>query len=162
MTCMILRGGAASPAAALGLPSHTAAATFMRLVPDAERGQAFGLAGAGLIAVQGIGLLVGALVVLGTNSPSITVALIAGAIRSAYRPTLLLGLVVLALVVPAAAAVGYLPRYRYPGDPLLAVLAAGGVCVLVTVGISLARRVSRTYRLSPAPMTPPGARREAA
>jgi hypothetical protein len=92
----------------------------------------------------------------------IVVALIAGAIRSAYRPTLLLGLVVLALVVPAAAAVGYLPRYRYPGDPLLAVLAAGGVCVLVTVGISLARRVSRTYRLSPAPMTPPGARREAA
>jgi hypothetical protein len=92
----------------------------------------------------------------------IVVSLIAGAIRSAYRPTLLLGAVVLALVIPAAAAVGYLPRYRYPGDPLLAVLAAGGVCVLVTGGIALARRVSGAYRLSPASISSPGAPQEAA
>jgi MFS transporter len=55
----------------------TASATFMRLVPDAERGQAFGLAGAGLIAVQGIGLLVGALLVVVIGSPGLTVATIA-------------------------------------------------------------------------------------
>jgi hypothetical protein len=55
----------------------TASATFMRLVPDAERGQAFGLAGAGLIAVQGIGLLVGALLVAVIGSPGLTVATIA-------------------------------------------------------------------------------------
>ncbi len=57
----------------------TAAATFMRLVPDSERGQAFGLAGAGLIAVQGIGLLAGALLVAVVGSASLTVAVIAAA-----------------------------------------------------------------------------------
>ncbi|MBP2321375.1 putative MFS family arabinose efflux permease [Kibdelosporangium banguiense] len=57
----------------------TAAATFMRLVPDAERGQAFGLAGAGLIAVQGIGLLTGAVLVAVAGSASLTVAGIAAA-----------------------------------------------------------------------------------
>jgi MFS family permease len=55
----------------------TASATFMRLVPDSERGQAFGLAGAGLIAVQGVGLLAGALLVAVIGSPALTVASIA-------------------------------------------------------------------------------------
>ncbi|WP_232662769.1 MFS transporter [Pseudonocardia sp. TRM90224] len=55
----------------------TAAATFMRLVPDAERGQAFGLAGSGLIAVQGVGLLAGAGLVSLLGSPAFTVATIA-------------------------------------------------------------------------------------
>jgi predicted MFS family arabinose efflux permease len=55
----------------------TASATFMRLVPDESRGQAFGLAGSGLIAVQGIGLVAGGLLVLGLHSAGRTVAVIA-------------------------------------------------------------------------------------
>jgi predicted MFS family arabinose efflux permease len=55
----------------------TASATFMRLVPDEGRGQAFGLAGSGLIAVQGIGLVVGGLLVLWLHSAGLTVAVIA-------------------------------------------------------------------------------------
>ncbi len=57
----------------------TASATFMRLVPDEARGQAFGLAGSGLIAVQGIGLVAGGLLVLGLHSAGLTVAVIAAA-----------------------------------------------------------------------------------
>jgi MFS family permease len=57
----------------------TASTTFMRLVPDAERGQAFGLAGSGLIAVQGIGLIAGGMVVARLGSPSVTIAVIAAA-----------------------------------------------------------------------------------
>lgn len=56
-----------------------ASTTFMRLVPDAERGQAFGLAGSGLIAVQGIGLLAGGAVVATMHSPALAVAVIAAA-----------------------------------------------------------------------------------
>jgi dolichyl-phosphate-mannose-protein mannosyltransferase len=36
-------------------------------------------------------------------------------------------LLVAALVVPAAALVGYVPRYRYPADPFLAVVIGGGL-----------------------------------
>ena len=49
-----------------------------------------------------------------------------GLVRGPRGPTVLLALTVLALVFPSAALVGYVPRYRYPVDPLLAVLAAGG------------------------------------
>jgi hypothetical protein len=45
----------------------------------------------------------------------------------------LLVLTVVALVFPSAALVGYVPRYRYPVDPLLAVLAAGGVVAVVAL-----------------------------
>ncbi|WP_410654079.1 MFS transporter [Amycolatopsis sp. lyj-112] len=55
----------------------TASTTFMRLVPDTERGQAFGLAGSGLIAVQGIGLVAGGLLVGVLGSPATTVSVIA-------------------------------------------------------------------------------------
>jgi hypothetical protein len=72
MTLLIVSGACAAY-------QITAAATFMRLVPDSERGQAFGLAGAGLIAVQGIGLLAGALLVAVVGSASLTVAVIAAA-----------------------------------------------------------------------------------
>jgi MFS family permease len=54
----------------------TASATFMRIVPDAGRGQAFGLAGSGLIAVQGIGLVAGALLVTLIGSVSTTIAVV--------------------------------------------------------------------------------------
>jgi 4-amino-4-deoxy-L-arabinose transferase-like glycosyltransferase len=64
-----------------------------------------------------------------------------GLVRGPRGPTVLLVLTVLALVFPSAALVGYVPRYRYPADPLLAVLAAGGaVTVLVLARVALARR----------------------
>lgn len=50
-----------------------------------------------------------------------------GLVRGPRGPTVLLVLTVVALVFPSAALVGYVPRYRYPVDPLLLVLAAGGV-----------------------------------
>jgi 4-amino-4-deoxy-L-arabinose transferase-like glycosyltransferase len=59
------------------------------------------------------------------------IGLVAG-LRGAERwATLFLVLLVLALVFPAAALVGYVPRYRYPTDPYLAVLIGGGLTVLV-------------------------------
>jgi len=54
-----------------------------------------------------------------------------GLVRGPRGPTVLLVLTVLALVFPSAALVGYVPRYRYPVDPLLAVLAAGGLIVAI-------------------------------
>jgi hypothetical protein len=63
-----------------------------------------------------------------------------GLVRGPRGPTVLLALTVLALVFPSAALVGYVPRYRYPADPLLAALAAGGVmAALVLARASLAR-----------------------
>lgn len=52
-----------------------ASTTFMRLVPDAHRGQAFGLAGSGLIAVQGIGVLVGGLLAQAMGSAAVVITL---------------------------------------------------------------------------------------
>ena len=56
----------------------TASATFISLVPDSGRGQAFGLAGSGLIAAQGIGLLAGGVLVTVFGSAATAIA-IAGA-----------------------------------------------------------------------------------
>jgi len=53
----------------------TASATFMELVPDARRGQAYGLARTGLIAAQGLGVLAGGVVAELTGSVSATIAL---------------------------------------------------------------------------------------
>lgn len=61
-----------------------------------------------------------------------------GLVRGPRGPTVLLVLTVVALVFPSAALVGYVPRYRYPVDPLLAVLAAGGVVAAVAL-MQLAR-----------------------
>jgi MFS family permease len=63
-----------------------ASTTFMRLVPEAERGQAFGLAGSGLIAVQGIGLVVAGALVSVLRSPAYTIALIAAVGITAAAP----------------------------------------------------------------------------
>lgn len=68
--------------------------------------------------------------------------LVWGLVRGPRGPTLLLVLAVLALVFPSAALVGYVPRYRYPADPLLAVLVAGGVVAL----IELARLARARHR----------------
>jgi len=58
----------------------TASATFISLVPDSGRGQAFGLAGSGLIAAQGLGLVAGGVLVtsLGSAATAIAVAGAAG------------------------------------------------------------------------------------
>ncbi|HET8642960.1 MAG TPA: MFS transporter [Pseudonocardiaceae bacterium] len=56
----------------------TAGATFMRIVPDAGRGQAFGLAGSGVIAAQGLGLAAGGLLASVLGSVAVTIA-VAGA-----------------------------------------------------------------------------------
>jgi Major Facilitator Superfamily len=56
----------------------TASATFISLVPDSGRGQAFGLAGSGLIAAQGLGLVAGGVLVSIFCSPGVAIA-VAGA-----------------------------------------------------------------------------------
>lgn len=56
----------------------TAGATFVRLVPDRQRGQALGFARSGLVAAQGIGVAGGGLVAEWTRSASVTIA-VAGA-----------------------------------------------------------------------------------
>jgi predicted MFS family arabinose efflux permease len=63
---------------ACGAYQITASATFMRAVPDAHRGQAFGLAGSGLIAVQGLGVALGGLLAQALGSPARAIA-VAGA-----------------------------------------------------------------------------------
>ena len=72
--------------------------------------------------------------------PLVLIGLIGGLVIGPRGPTALLVLATLALVVPSAALVGYVPRYRYPADPLLAVLAAGGLIFLIHVGQRLLRR----------------------
>jgi predicted MFS family arabinose efflux permease len=52
----------------------TASATFISLVPDSGRGQAFGLAGSGLIAAQGLGLVVGGILVTIFGSAATAIA----------------------------------------------------------------------------------------
>jgi len=53
----------------------TASATFMEWVPDAQRGQAYGIARSGLVAAQGVGVLAGGVLAELTGSVSRTVAL---------------------------------------------------------------------------------------
>lgn len=63
---------------ACGAYQVIAGATFMRLVPDSGRGQAFGLAGSGLIAIQGAGLAAGGLLATVAGSASAAIALAGG------------------------------------------------------------------------------------
>jgi hypothetical protein len=58
----------------------------------------------------------------------------------AYRPALLPFLVAFGLIAVSAMLVGDVPRYRYPVDPLMYVMASGGLMGLVSVGVRLARR----------------------
>ncbi|HEV2781264.1 MAG TPA: MFS transporter [Actinophytocola sp.] len=60
---------------ACGAYQITASATFMRTVPDERRGQAFGLAGSGLVAVQGLGVAAGGLVAQAFGSAALAIAL---------------------------------------------------------------------------------------
>lgn len=68
--------------------------------------------------------------------PLVVLGLGWGLVRGPRGPTILFLLTILVLVFPSAALVGYVPRYRYPVDPLLYVLAAGGL----VAGVALARR----------------------
>ncbi len=71
-----------------------------------------------------------------------------GLVRGPRGATILLLLTTVALVFPSAALVGYVPRYRYPVDPLLAVLAAGGiVAVIALVRLGFTRASARSGRV---------------
>ena len=61
-------------------------------------------------------------------------------LRSTNRwATVFILLLTLALVAPAAALVGFVPRYRYPADPFLLVLIGGGLTWLVQAVAGLYR-----------------------
>jgi hypothetical protein len=73
--------------------------------------------------------------------------LVYGALRRDSRPAVIVfALGVIGLIGSAALLAGDLPRYRYPADPLLAVLEAGGAVGIVQACLWLARRA----RLRPA------------
>ena len=55
------------------------------------------------------------------------------------RPALLLSLAVLALLVTCAALDGPVVRYRYPADPLIALVGAGALTWVVGCGSHLRR-----------------------
>ena len=58
----------------------------------------------------------------------------------AYRPAVLPFLVAFILIAVSAMLVGDVPRYRYPVDPLMYVIAAGGLFGSVRVVLGLIRR----------------------
>jgi hypothetical protein len=61
-------------------------------------------------------------------------------VAPAFRPAMLPFLVSLALIAVSAMLVGDVPRYRFPVDPLMYVLAAGGLFGSVQLVVGLARR----------------------
>jgi hypothetical protein len=90
--------------------------------------------------------------------------LVVAALRPAARSAWIIPLATLALVIPAALMVGQVPRYRYPADPMMAVLVGGGVSGVVWLAArALTRwrqiRQSQAPDLAPASAIPsPGAR----
>jgi hypothetical protein len=69
-------------------------------------------------------------------------------VRPAWRPAVTLGMAAFALLFISAALVGNVSRYRYPADPLMAVLAVGAVAWLVD---RLTRTTSRSRSSGPPP-----------
>src|SRR5262249_40863892 len=69
------------------------------------------------------------------------------------RTVLLVGLLVQGLLLAGAALIGIEYRYRYPLDPLINVLAAGGLLAIVSLVRSRWRRATpvRSDRPAPAP-----------
>jgi hypothetical protein len=68
---------------------------------------------------------------------ALLVAGLVGGLRTANRwATVFVMLIVLALILTAAALVGFVPRYRYPADPFLAVLIGGGFAWLLALAQS--------------------------
>lgn len=83
---------------------------------------------------------------LGPLAFLISVGLVLGLVRGPRGPTVLLLLAVVALVLPGAALVGQVSRYRYPADPLLAVFAGGGLVALGLLARAAAGRLTRARR----------------
>jgi len=85
--------------------------------------------------------------------PTMPILFIVGSVVVAFsarhRPALLLSLSVLALLITCAALDGPVVRYRYPADPLIALVAAGAL----TVGLPRLYRRASSF-LSRAPRAP--------
>ncbi|MFN8636370.1 MAG: glycosyltransferase family 39 protein [Chloroflexota bacterium] len=75
------------------------------------------------------------------------------AIRATMRPALLFSLAVLALLATCAALDGPVVRYRYPADPLMALVAAGAVTWTAELSLRLLRRAGAP-RTAPTPSAP--------
>ena len=76
-------------------------------------------------------------------APLLAVLAVVGALsglRAGRRPALLVGLLVVAVLLAGAALIGIEWRYRFPLDPLISVLAAGGLVTLVGLVAGLLRR----------------------
>lgn len=82
-----------------------------------------------------------------------------GGLRAANRwATVFMVLLALALVIPAGMLVGYVPRYRYPADPFLAVLVGGGLVFLLQVISRFGAAVGRRWVGLPSPRPSPTGR----
>jgi 4-amino-4-deoxy-L-arabinose transferase-like glycosyltransferase len=88
----------------------------------------------------------------------LTASLLSGGV---VRGAAILGLASLLLMLAAAAFNGPVPRYRYPVDPLLGLLAAGGALTLVRLGSRLPRLASRVMTTKHQLRRAPGAAPEA-
>jgi 4-amino-4-deoxy-L-arabinose transferase-like glycosyltransferase len=91
--------------------------------------------------------------------PLLPILFLVGAVLTAvvprFRPALVLSLAVLALLIASAALDGPVTRYRYPTDPLVALIAAGAV----TWAMGWLRDLVRTRGSAPAvPSSPPAPR----
>lgn len=84
--------------------------------------------------------LLGVLIVAGLGS---------SLMRGPRGLSLLLLLTILALVLPSAALVGQVSRYRYPADPLLAIFAAGGLATFGWLARAAAHWPGRTRAFAP-------------
>jgi hypothetical protein len=80
------------------------------------------------------------------------VGLLAAAAVPLWRPALLPGLAALALIFASAALDGPQERYRYPADPAILVVMAGG---LVAMAVALSRVLGRVRRVLSPPPAPP-------
>jgi hypothetical protein len=86
------------------------------------------------------------------------VGVIGGALvrgRAGGVPILLLGVLVFGLLLAGAALIGIEWRYRFPLDPLINVLAAGGLMTVVGLARASWQRVGRS-RLDSAATAPAG------
>jgi hypothetical protein len=67
-------------------------------------------------------------------------------VKASLRPALLLSLAVVGLLVTCAALDGPVVRYRYPADPLIALVAAGALTTIVGFAARRVRTVLRQPR----------------
>jgi hypothetical protein len=91
-------------------------------------------------------------------APLLALLAVAGALaglRPGRRAALLLGVLVIVVLLAGAALIGIEWRYRFPLDPLINVLAAGGLVTLLGLVPGLARR-SAAWRAERPVTTPAG------